>query len=514
MARGRLEEQASIGGLLRGAADRWPGRRALEAPSATLTYATLDSAVTAAAHGLLAAGARPGSHVAFALSHDAAAYLAPFACDRAGLTGILLDTSLAPPRWARQLEAARPTLCVADDTHAGRLAAAGATVASAREALATDGLVNIGTATLAPSDPLRPVVALPTSGSTGAPATVALDGRGLAHVGRAYLQLLDLGEHERSLVVMPLHSVAALSTQTMTMLLVGGCNVVPGDTRPAGAAERLDALGITLLDAAPSWLGVLARQPARAVPTWRTLVYGGEPMPPATVRALAARYPRVAMFDVWGLTEAHGPVTAQRHDPALPLPHGSVGHPLAGVAVRAAGPGGPLPAGEPGELEIAGPSVARGLASGRYREGWLATGDLGSVAEDGSVRLLGRRADLIVRGGRNISVREVEDVVRAAAGVDDAAAFPISDGLGTDAVGIAVVAGSGLRPDRAALRRLVATEIGRHAVPRVWLALDELPRTATGKVDRHALRTAASEPPAPPAPALSRSRSGRSREER
>ncbi|HVL97930.1 MAG TPA: AMP-binding protein [Egibacteraceae bacterium] len=488
--------EGSLDALLRAAAARWPDRPAVESPAGSLTYAELDAAVSAAAGGLLAAGARPGDRVAFALSADAPLYAAPFACARIGVTALLLPASLPPPRWAALLARAGPALCVADDAHADRLrAAAGdAAPAPARVALPLDGSARPGDLPAVPADPDRAVALVATSGTTGHPTIVRLTSRGLLHVGRAYLELLTLGEGERSLVVMPLTYIGVLSTQTMTIILVGGCNVLPADTRPAGALARMAAHRITLLDAVPAWLTLLAREDPVDVPTWRTLVHGGAPMPPATARTLAARHPRVALYDVWGLTEAHGPVTALRYDPARPAPPGTVGRPLAGLRVRARGAGGPLPPGVTGELEVAGPTVTGGTLDapgGALREGWLPTGDLGTVAADGTVRITDRTKDLILRGGANVSSREVERVLCTAPGVDDAAVFPVPDVLGGEAVGAAVVPGLAAALDLNALRRLVAERVGVHAVPRRILCVDALPRNATGKVDKRALRAAA-----------------------
>ena len=483
----------SLDGLLRAAAARWPHRPAVEAPSGSLTYAQLDAAVTAAAGGLLSAGARPGDRVAFALSHDAPLYTAPFVCSRIGVAGLLLSTSLAPERWTDQLSRARVALSIADDAHLDRVrAATTGPVVPARATFTLDDGTRDTDLPGVPEDPDRTVALIATSGTTGDPTIVRLTSRGLLHVGRAYLDVLDLGEDERSLVVMPLTYIGALSTQTMTMPLVGGCNVIPTDTRPAGALQRMVDHGITLLDAVPSWLTMLIREPPCDVPCWRTLVYGGAPMPPATVQGLAARHPNVALHDVWGLTEAHGPVTALRYDPEHPPAPGAVGRPLPGLRVRTAGPGGPLPPGVAGELEVTGPTVRGGRLdgpAGGLRDGWLPTGDLGVVEADGTVRVTDRKKDLILRGGANVSAREVERVLASAPGVADAAAFAVPDALGGEAVGAAVVTKAAASLDTAALRRLVAERIGAHAVPRRILHLAELPRNATGKVDKRALQT-------------------------
>lgn len=479
--------------LLEAAAGRWPARPAVDSPSGALSYAQFDAAVSTAAAALIAAGASPGDRVAFALAHDLALYAAPFVCSRVGVTGLLLDTSLPPDAWARQLERARPRMLVADGGHAERLrrASRGAPVRTARHTLPLHTAAPVTDLPEVAADTDRTVILVTTSGTTGDPTMVRLTSRGLLHVGRAYLDLLDLGEDERSLVVMPLSHIGALSTQTMTMPLVGGCNVLPSTTRPGGALRRMAEQRITLLDAAPAWLSMLLREPVTHVPTWRTLVYGGAPMPAETVHRLASDHPAVSMFDVWGLSEAHGPVTALRYDRARPRPPGSVGWPLAGLRVRAVDGDAPLPAGCEGELCVAGPTVGAGTLDdpgGGLRDGWLPTGDVGFVAADGSVTMTGRSKDLILRGGFNISAREVEQVLRGAAGVVDAAAVAVADGLGGEAVAAVVVVDSAGGASDAALRRLVAERIGRHAVPRRITRIEELPRTPTGKVDRPAVR--------------------------
>jgi acyl-CoA synthetase (AMP-forming)/AMP-acid ligase II len=219
-------------------------------------------------------------------------------------------------------------------------------------------------------------------------------------------------------------------------------------------------------------------------------------MPPATAAGLADRFPQVALFDVWGLSETHGPATARRWTPE-PLPTGTVGRPIAGVEVRAVGEDGrPLPAGVSGELGVRGANVSPGYVddpettAAVLRDGWLATGDLGTVASDGTVRILDRRKDVILRGGANVFSVEVEEVLSSAAAVAEAAVFGVPDGLGGEAVTAAVVLVPDATLDVAALRRLVADRIGVHATPRRVIALDSLPRNPNGKIDKPALRTA------------------------
>jgi acyl-CoA synthetase (AMP-forming)/AMP-acid ligase II len=488
------ERPLSLSQAARLAAARWPHRPALQTPNLRCTHAELDALIDALAGLLSTSGLRPGGTVAAALSHDATMAALPFACSRVGARALLLNSSLAANRWTTQLERVGADLLLAD----ARTATAVRALGSDLPLLIVDGAPagEWDAADDAPADEHAAVALLATSGTTGVPKVTAVTSRGLIHAALAYAELLELGPEDRTLVVLPLHYIGPISAQTTAMSCVGGCAVLPARLDAVGALAVMAEEGITHLDAVPAWLGQLLRDPERPpVPAWRTLIYGGAPMPPATAAGLADRFPQVALFDVWGLSETHRPATARRWTPE-PLPTGTVGRPIAGVEVRAVGEDGrPLPAGVSGELGVRGANVSPGYVddpettAAVLRDGWLATGDLGTVASDGTVRILDRRKDVILRGGANVFSVEVEEVLSSAAAVAEAAVFGVPDGLGGEAVTAAVVLVPDATLDVAALRRLVADRIGVHATPRRVIALDSLPRNPNGKIDKPALRT-------------------------
>jgi acyl-CoA synthetase (AMP-forming)/AMP-acid ligase II len=495
--RGFARRPRSLSALLADSAGRWPERLAVVAPAGTLTYAQLDAAVDAAVAALLAHGVRPGDRLAVTLAHDLPLYSVPFVCSRLRATALLLSAALAPDRWQRQLDAVRPAAVIADSSTRDR---AGAASPAGRRRL-LDASAVLPPAPLPPpsapslpdagdgaDDEDHPVALLATSGTTGVPKTTLVTSRGLLHAALAYVELLGLDEQpQRSLVVLPLHSIGPLSAQTTAMALVGGTCVLPADTRAGPALAALADHAITHLDAVPAWLGLLAREPAPPpLPAWRTLIYGGAPMPAGTAAALARAHPGCTLYDVWGLSETHGPATALRVDPRHPAPPGTVGTPVAGVEVRAAE--------GTGELEVRGANVTPGYlddpvtTAAVLREGWLRTGDVGAVGPDGGVRILDRAKDVILRGGSNVFSVEVEQVLSAAPGVAEAAVCGIPDPLGGEAVAAAVVLAPGAALDAPGLRRLVRSRIGAQAVPRRLEALDALPRNAHGKIDKLRLR--------------------------
>jgi long-chain acyl-CoA synthetase len=485
----------SLSEAVRRAAATWPERAALQTPTVALTHAEHDAVVDAVAGGLAGRGIGPGGTVAAVLDHDALLAVLPFACSRIGARALLLSAALPPGRWSAQLDRVPVDLVLAGRTHE----AAARVAAGDRRLVVADAPEDLGgswsSADDAAADEDAPVALLATSGTTGVAKVAAVTSRGLVHTALAYAELLDLGPDDRSLVVLPLHYIGPLSAQTTAMACVGGCAVLPARTGAAGTVATMDAEAITHLDAVPAWLGQLLRDPdPRLLPAWRTLIYGGAPMPPGTAAGLAARFPGLALFDVWGLSETHGAATARRWS-AEPVPSGAVGRPVAGVEVRAVdAAGAAVPAGATGELVVRGASVFPGYVDDAattaavLRDGWLATGDVGTVDVDGAVRVLDRRKDVILRGGANVFSVEVEAVLASAPGIAEAAVYGVADRLGGEAVAAAVVLRPGAVLDVAALRRRVAGRIGVHAAPRRITALDVLPRNATGKIDKQRLR--------------------------
>jgi len=350
----------------------------------------------------------------------------------------------------------------------------------------------------------HPVALIATSGTTGVPKTTQITSRGLIHAALAYVELLGLAaeeqrEPERTLVVLPLHTIGPWSAQVTAMPLVGGVTVLPDDPAPAAVSRALHDHQITYLDAVPAWLGVFARhRDLPPLPAWRTLIYGGAPMPARTAAELARAYPTLSVWDLWGLSETHGPATALRYDAGRPAPAGTVGRAVAGVTVRAVdldgSAGAALPPDCAGELEVRGANVTPGYlddpdtTAAVLRDGWLRTGDIGTVAGDGTVRILDRAKDVILRGGTNVFSVEVEQVLAAAPGVVEAAVYGVPDELGGEAVSASVVLAAEVALDVPALRRLVVERVGTHAVPRRITVVEALPRNPNGKVDKRRLR--------------------------
>jgi acyl-CoA synthetase (AMP-forming)/AMP-acid ligase II len=219
----------------------------------------------------------------------------------------------------------------------------------------------------------------------------------------------------------------------------------------------------------------------------QVLSTAGAASSPRLLAGLCEALPHTRIVNHYTLTEAGPMFLSQPYDPARP---GVVGRVGGATRVRVvADDGTVLGPGVVGELCLhpSGPEPQRSYlddpvaTAAAFRDGWLHTGDLGLIDEDGYVHLVDRKKDLIVRGGTNISCLEVEAVLAEHEAVDEVAVFGVPDELFGELVGAAAVVNRPL--DTRTLRDHARTlGLGEDKLPEVLLMLDELPRTATGKV--------------------------------
>ena len=255
------------------------------------------------------------------------------------------------------------------------------------------------------------------------------------------------------------------------------------DEREVARALRHD--GITLVSVVATMLQRILDVDPRPVPSQlRVVLAGGGPLPVSLLqRALDLGYPIVQTY---GLTEAASQVATL--SPADARSHaGSAGKPLLTTRLRI-----DAPPGQPGEILVSGPTVTPGYfrrpdaTAAAIRDGWLHTGDIGRLDDDGFLHVLDRRDDLIVTGGENVYPAEVEAALLDVPGIDAAAVIGIPDEAWGQLVVAAIVASRPL-PDAEILLSL-RERLAGYKVPRLLVHLDRLPATANGKVQRHLVR--------------------------
>jgi acyl-CoA synthetase (AMP-forming)/AMP-acid ligase II len=221
---------------------------------------------------------------------------------------------------------------------------------------------------------------------------------------------------------------------------------------------------------------------------------GSAPLAPATLRAMQERMPEASVSNSYGMTEAGPAFCAMPKGESLKR-IGSVGQPMAPLELRFVDEDDKdLPAGEVGEILLRMPGREREYydnpeaTAQTWQEGWLRTGDLGRLDADGYLYIVGRKKDVIIRGGNNIYAQDVESVLHDHPDVVEAAVVGIPHAVLGEDVAAAVVLGAGATASPEDIREFCAERLADYKVPRRVEFVDELPRNATGKVVKAELR--------------------------
>jgi fatty-acyl-CoA synthase len=338
-----------------------------------------------------------------------------------------------------------------------------------------------------------------TSGTTGSPKGALLSHRGLVNNGRFFADAIGAGPGDVWVNPMPLFHTAGCVLATLGALRSGGVHVLPGGFDAGVVLDLIEAERGTLTLNVPTMLiRMLDEQAAspRDLSSWRLTELGGAPVAPELVRR-AGRELGVQVAIGFGQTESSAYITHTRPgDPDLRWPE-TVGQPLPQTGVKIADPetGATLPRGRAGEVCACGYGVMLGYfdddaatKAAIDNGGWLHTGDLGSIDDAGYLRIHGRLRDMIIRGGAYVYPREIEDVLSAHPDVADAAVVGLPDPEWGEIIGVFVRPHPGARPSGENLARYCREHLAGFKVPRAWRFVDSYPQTASGKIQKFALR--------------------------
>jgi long-chain acyl-CoA synthetase len=346
-----------------------------------------------------------------------------------------------------------------------------------------------------PAEPLAPragddtAVVLYTSGTTGSPKGAELTHDNLRRNFEICAGLFDLGPDDVSLGALPLFHAFGQTCGLNTAISVGACLTLLPRFDPAQALDAIEGDAVTISLGVPTMYAAMLAQPGvreRDFGALRVCISGGSAMPVPVLRDCEATF-GAPLLEGYGLSET-APVASFNH-PDRPHKPGSIGTPLEGVQMRIVDDEDrDLPLGAVGEILIRGHNVMKGYwrapeATARaLRGGWMHTGDLARVDEDGYFFIVDRKKDMIIRGGLNVYSREVEEVLLEHPAVQEASVVAVAHPLLGEEVGAAVVLAPGAAADARAIRAFVREEIAAYKYPRhIWF-VDELPINAAGKV--------------------------------
>lgn len=504
----------TVPALLRRRAATQPFKLALSAHSQRgyrdrLSYAQLVIRMESVARGLAARGLQPGERVALFVSNQAVreAVLTALGCWRLGAIVAPLNVRASDDELRHALDLVEPALVVTTDEAAGRVAG----LAPGARVLRIDGPAGEPGTWPEPerefhddivvperARPEDPSVLLFTSGTTARSKAVTHCHRSQLYCGHAIAGALGLTDQDTYQGAWPIFTSSVLNMACMAAWTSGAGVVleeVPLDN--AGRLRLIETEGTTVYHGVTSPLHFMIDEVPRGrydLSRVRRLGYGGAAMPAEVIEKFRQRLPWVDQVHIWGMTET-GPAGTVLPPWFLPRKAGCIGHAQPGCAVRVVGEDGrPVPAGETGEIVFSGPSAALGYwrnpaaTAETFVGGWVHTGDIGRIDDEGHLHFVDRKKDIINRGGLKIASAAVEEAIYAYPGIAEAAVVAVPHaGLGED-VAACVVAAAGTPLDLDALRAHCAAQLADYAVPRQWHVLDHLPKNPMGKILKRELR--------------------------
>lgn len=459
----------------------------------TLTNAEFHDAVARAAAVLQARGISPGDVVAAMLPNKVGLVIALFAAWRLGAAVTPINPSLAATEVAYQVRDAAAKVLILDQPDAPV-----PFESSAPTLLSIDDL----TAASTPLDAVVPAaedalaLLIYTSGTTGRPKGVMLDHANLNSMCRMAIDAFTLTDADHSLLILPLFHVNGIVVGTLSPLIAGGRVTIAGRFRPATFWTHIEQTGATYFSAVPTIYTMLADLPPEIDPdtsSVRFAVCGAAPASVELLNKFESRY-RVPIVEGYGLSEGScastsNPLSGRRKP-------GTVGLPLPGQRIRIADANGdPVPDGETGEVLICGPNVMRGYlnrpedTAKTLIDGWLHTGDIGRLDEDGYLVLVDRAKDMIIRGGENIYPKEIESAVYRLPQVAEAAVVGRAHPVYGEEPVLFVSLNTGAVLDPAQIRAHLVELLAKFKLPVEITVLDELPKNPVGKIDKPSLRT-------------------------
>jgi fatty-acyl-CoA synthase len=337
-----------------------------------------------------------------------------------------------------------------------------------------------------------------TSGTTGAPKGAMLTHRGMCNASRLGGARFGLGPGDVYVNTIPLFHVGGQGV-SFQIVQAQATNVLVTQFEPGLHLELLEAERATHTIGVPTmWLAVIDHPDfgVRDLSALRSLSTGGSIVPAELIRHIE-RALDVRSTVVFGQTEACGFVSQTFLDDDPEDKASTVGQLLPQLEGRVVDPEAQsvVPVGEVGELQIRGFNVMAGYfedpaatAAAVDADGWLRTGDLATMDERGYLRITGRLKDMIVTGGVNVYPAEIEAAIGAHPDVAEVAIVGVPDARWGEAVVAVVRAASDARPEEAELDTFTRAQLAPYKVPKRWVFVDELPLTASGKVQKFVLR--------------------------
>lgn len=514
----------TIGAALHEAAARWGDRLALVSRHQEIrwTWGQFDAEVDRIATGLIARGVRPGDRVGIWSPNCAQWAVIQFATARIGAILVTINPAYRTSEvefalnkvgcsvlitarrfktsdyiamlreiWPMRVPALRLVVTLDEAVHHGCLRWADLAVTPDRPAL------DAAAAALSPDDPINVQF---TSGTTGLPKGATLTHRNILNNGYFTGRTLKLTPADRICVPVPLYHCFGMVLGNLAAVTSGAAVIYPSASfDPAAVLEAVGAEACTALYGVPTMFITLLNHPALAhaqIGTLRTGIMAGSPCPLATMREVMSRLNMTQVTIGYGMTETSPLTTQTATDDPVEYRVGSVGRVHPHAEARIVGLNGEtLPLGEQGEYCSRGYAVMPGYWGEPVRtaeaidaDGWMHSGDLATMDGHGYVRITGRIKDMIIRGGENISPREIEEFLLNHPDIADAQVFGVADARLGEEVCAWVIARPGAVLTRDDVLGHCRDRIAHYKVPRHVRVVSAFAMTVTGKAQKFEMR--------------------------
>ena len=495
--------------MLRATASRLPDKKAVIFGNKTFTFSELDRGADQIANFLSHRGIKKGDRVAIVFPNIPEFVIVYFGIIRLGAIGVPLDFRFKGDELSAilidadvkslftlknkfveiesDLGAARSrlhTIVLFEDDHP--------------ETFSLEALLNKAAPPRlddTPIDETDEALYLYTSGTTGTPKGVVLTFRNLDYYPLTMNRMVGAGENDVIGFIIPLSHISG--PVVSNMIALNGSTVLLFDNlRPDRILEEVDRFGVTYFFGVPPIFQSILRVPHRERYQLKNLVYVsmmGTNVPLLLMQEFRRAFPTVKVIQGYGLTEASPSITLMPLEYA-DIKMGSIGLPVPEITLKLLdGNGKEVFSGDVGEIVVKGPMVMKGYHNNpeatqeMIKDGWLHTGDLGKMDQEGFVYHLGRKDDMIITGGLNVFPAEVENVLLKHPGIIEAGAVGIPDEYRGQAIKAVVVLKPDKPLDKKALLAFCREHLANFKVPKVVEFRDSLPKTSTGKISRREL---------------------------
>ena len=506
--------QHTLGDLLRRTALRIPNKTALVYGERRRSYAELDGSVNRVAHAMFERGVRQGDRIAIFSHNNDAFVLAYFALARLGAISVPVNFMLSADEVRYVLEHSEATGLIVEDG----LAATAERAIAGNPAIALRGVIpdrSIGVpqgwepfpAWEAHPDTTEPRVDVAdedlaqliyTSGTESRPKGAMLPHRSLIAQYTTCAVDGQMSADDVEVHPMPLFHCAQLHCFFTPDIYLGATNILLPGADPAAILRAVEAESATKLFCPPTvWISLL-RHPdfdRHDLSTLRKGYYGASIMPVEVLKEIGTRLPEVRLFNFYGQTEMSPVATILQPEDQV-RKAGSAGRPGLNVETLVVDEfDRPVPAGQIGEIVHRSPHAMLGYwndpgkTAETFAGGWLHSGDLGVLDEDGYLTIVDRKKDMIKTGGENVASREVEEVIYRHPAVAEVAVFATPHPQWIEAVTAAVVLRDGQTLSADQLDTHCRAHLAGFKVPKHIAFVDQLPKNASGKLLKRELRT-------------------------